>query len=338
MPRVPSGASGRAGEDQVDDLVGQVVLAIGDEDLGAGDPPAAVAVRLGAGLERADVAARLRLGQVHRRRPFAADDLGQIVALAARREPCCSSASTAPERQHRAQREADVGGVRDPPSAPPPARSGSPCPPCSRRRRPASHPAALDEGRDRPRLKPGGMVTPPSSSARRPRRRSGSSGANSPSANCRRALERPHRPCRASAHWPSSPMPTTWSSTKRWSRRAAIAHGGPLHVARWTAAIARRRWRANQHPRPAVRRRGDRRSGAADRSPASRSRCRPRPSTASPPTPPMREAVARIYAAKGRPSFNPLIVHVPDLGKRPNDRRVRRAGDGRWPSAIGRGR
>lgn len=24
-------------------------------------------------------------------------------------------------------------------------------------------------------------------------------------------------------------------------------------------------------------------------------------------------AVARIYAAKGRPSFNPLIVHVPDL-------------------------
>src|SRR4249919_7017 len=25
------------------------------------------------------------------------------------------------------------------------------------------------------------------------------------------------------------------------------------------------------------------------------------------------EAVARIYAAKGRPSFNPLIVHVPDI-------------------------
>jgi L-threonylcarbamoyladenylate synthase len=26
------------------------------------------------------------------------------------------------------------------------------------------------------------------------------------------------------------------------------------------------------------------------------------------------EAVARVYEAKGRPSFNPLIVHVPDLG------------------------
>src|SRR3546814_12750412 len=28
----------------------------------------------------------------------------------------------------------------------------------------------------------------------------------------------------------------------------------------------------------------------------------------------MAEAVARIYAAKGRPDFNPLIVHVPTLG------------------------
>src|SRR3546814_20840633 len=26
------------------------------------------------------------------------------------------------------------------------------------------------------------------------------------------------------------------------------------------------------------------------------------------------QAVARIYAAKGRPDFNPLIVHVPTLG------------------------
>src|ERR1051326_3432730 len=26
------------------------------------------------------------------------------------------------------------------------------------------------------------------------------------------------------------------------------------------------------------------------------------------------EAIARIYEAKGRPSFNPLIVHVTDLG------------------------
>ena len=30
------------------------------------------------------------------------------------------------------------------------------------------------------------------------------------------------------------------------------------------------------------------------------------------------QAVARIYAAKGRPDFNPLIVHVPDLGAAEN--------------------
>ena len=33
------------------------------------------------------------------------------------------------------------------------------------------------------------------------------------------------------------------------------------------------------------------------------------------------EAVARIYEAKGRPSFNPLIVHVPDLAVSRADRR-----------------
>ena len=36
------------------------------------------------------------------------------------------------------------------------------------------------------------------------------------------------------------------------------------------------------------------------------------------------EAVAAIYEAKGRPSFNPLIVHVADLAAARADRRVRR--------------
>jgi L-threonylcarbamoyladenylate synthase len=50
------------------------------------------------------------------------------------------------------------------------------------------------------------------------------------------------------------------------------------------------------------------------------------------------EAVARIYAAKGRPSFNPLIVHVP--GPRPGgaDRRFSTSARGRWRSASGPGR
>jgi len=50
------------------------------------------------------------------------------------------------------------------------------------------------------------------------------------------------------------------------------------------------------------------------------------------------EAVARVYAAKGRPSFNPLIAHVPDaesafaLGEFPADARV--LAQAFWPGPI----
>src|SRR6185437_2137657 len=50
----PGWGAGRPGEDQVDDVVGQVVVAPGDEDLGAGDPPP-VAVLLGPGPDLAHV-------------------------------------------------------------------------------------------------------------------------------------------------------------------------------------------------------------------------------------------------------------------------------------------
>jgi L-threonylcarbamoyladenylate synthase len=50
------------------------------------------------------------------------------------------------------------------------------------------------------------------------------------------------------------------------------------------------------------------------------------------------DAVARIYAAKGRPSFNPLIVHVPDL---PSAERIGRFNDqaralakAHWPGPL----
>ncbi len=56
--------------------------------------------------------------------------------------------------------------------------------------------------------------------------------------------------------------------------------------------------------------RSDRRGGGVPASRAASSRCRPRPSMASRPTPPPTTAVAAIYAAKGRPAFNPLIAHV----------------------------
>ena len=66
---------------EMDDVVGEIVLAIGDEDLLAGDAVAAVAGALGLGAQRADVGAGLRLGELHRAHPFAGDELGEIGAL-----------------------------------------------------------------------------------------------------------------------------------------------------------------------------------------------------------------------------------------------------------------
>jgi len=50
------------------------------------------------------------------------------------------------------------------------------------------------------------------------------------------------------------------------------------------------------------------------------------------------EAVARIYAAKGRPSFNPLIVHVTDLAAAEKlgrfDDQARALADAHWPGPL----
>ena len=50
------------------------------------------------------------------------------------------------------------------------------------------------------------------------------------------------------------------------------------------------------------------------------------------------EAVARIYAAKGRPSFNPLIVHVPDLEAAERigkfDQEARALASKHWPGPL----
>jgi L-threonylcarbamoyladenylate synthase len=50
------------------------------------------------------------------------------------------------------------------------------------------------------------------------------------------------------------------------------------------------------------------------------------------------EAVARIYAAKGRPSFNPLIVHVPDLEAAERigrfDAQARSLAEKHWPGPL----
>ena len=78
--RDPPGAGravGGAGEHQVDDVVGQFVLAVGDEDLGPEDPMGAVTLGFGPRGERAHVGARLGFGQVHGAGPLGGNHAGQ---------------------------------------------------------------------------------------------------------------------------------------------------------------------------------------------------------------------------------------------------------------------
>ena len=66
---------------QVHDVLGKVVLAGGDEDLGAGDGHAAVVLRNRLGADEAEVRAAMRLGQAHRAAPGAFHELRQIGLL-----------------------------------------------------------------------------------------------------------------------------------------------------------------------------------------------------------------------------------------------------------------
>jgi hypothetical protein len=67
----------RARQHEVDDVLGHVVFAVGDEDLGAEDLIGAVALRLGAGAHGGQVGAGLRFGQVHGAGPFAGDQVSR---------------------------------------------------------------------------------------------------------------------------------------------------------------------------------------------------------------------------------------------------------------------
>ena len=67
-----------ARQHQVDDILGHVVLAPGDENFGTEHFVAAVSLRLCAGAHRCQIAASLRLGQVHGACPFAADQVFQV--------------------------------------------------------------------------------------------------------------------------------------------------------------------------------------------------------------------------------------------------------------------
>ena len=72
---------GQTREHEMDDVVGHVVIAIGDVDLGAGDPVGAVAGRNGLRFQCVEIGTRLRFGEVHGAGPFARNQLGEIEPL-----------------------------------------------------------------------------------------------------------------------------------------------------------------------------------------------------------------------------------------------------------------
>src|SRR5262249_42391111 len=94
----------------MDDVIGEVVFAVTDEGLLSRDPITAVAARLGAGADAAEIRARMRLGQIHRRSPLPGDELFQISLLevfAAVRGECFYAA----EGQEWSDAEGEAGAV-----------------------------------------------------------------------------------------------------------------------------------------------------------------------------------------------------------------------------------
>mmetsp|Transcript_42313 Transcript_42313/g.99245 ORF Transcript_42313/g.99245 Transcript_42313/m.99245 type:complete len:666 (-) Transcript_42313:1086-3083(-) len=103
--------AGDAGQHEVDDVVGHVVLTVGDEDLGAEDLVAAIRLRLGARAHQGQVGTGLRLGEVHRARPAAFQqrrDEGGLLLGAAGGQQCLDGTVG----QQRAQRKAHVGRLQ----------------------------------------------------------------------------------------------------------------------------------------------------------------------------------------------------------------------------------
>ncbi|MNS87867.1 hypothetical protein D3C72_1218230 [compost metagenome] len=95
----------QARQHQVNDVLGQVVFAGRDEDLGAGQQVGAVGLRFGLGAQDAQIGAAVRLGQAHGAGPDAGHQLGQVGLLQLGR-------AVRMQRLIRAVRQARVHGPR----------------------------------------------------------------------------------------------------------------------------------------------------------------------------------------------------------------------------------
>ncbi len=97
---------GQSRQHEMHDIIGHVVIAVGDENLGAGDAIAAVGGAFGAAAQRADIGSGLRLGQLHGAGPFAGHQLLEIDLLQL-------LAAMGGERLDRAQRQQRAEAERD---------------------------------------------------------------------------------------------------------------------------------------------------------------------------------------------------------------------------------
>ena len=77
----PFGCARQTGQHQMNDVVGVIVFALGNEDLGAGNGIAAIGLRFRLGLHQAHVAAGMGLGQTHGTGPLGCPHLRQIQLL-----------------------------------------------------------------------------------------------------------------------------------------------------------------------------------------------------------------------------------------------------------------
>ncbi|KPX00242.1 Uncharacterized protein ALO79_00245 [Pseudomonas syringae pv. castaneae] len=71
----------QARQHDVDDVIGHVVFASGNENLGAGNLVGPVSLRFSPGAQHAQVSAAVGFGQAHGAGPFAGDQLGQVGVL-----------------------------------------------------------------------------------------------------------------------------------------------------------------------------------------------------------------------------------------------------------------
>ena len=68
-------------QNDVDDILGHVVLTGRDKDLGTGNGVGAIGIRLCLGAQGAEIGTAVRLGQTHGASPLTADQLGQVGLL-----------------------------------------------------------------------------------------------------------------------------------------------------------------------------------------------------------------------------------------------------------------